>query len=92
MDKIGAFLSFCHSIMKQFSKHHHIFRNTGDVYLSKTDAEGRSVIQLIHFQQVHSAFGFRHHKSAKKNGRKTPKIYFSKESYLQKNSLIGRRS
>ena len=56
--------------MKRFSKHYHIIHNTGDIYLSKTDAEGRSVIQFIHFQQVHSAFVFFHLKYVEKNGKK----------------------
>ena len=46
--------------MKQFSKHYHIIRNTRNIYFSKTNAEERSVIQFIYFQQVHSAFGFLH--------------------------------
>ena len=45
-----AFLCFCEAFMKQFSKHHHIIRNTRNIYFSKTNAEERSVIQFIYFQ------------------------------------------
>ena len=79
-DIIGAFSSFCDAIMKRFSRHH-IIRNTGDIYLSKTNNE-RSVIQFIHLQQVHSAFCFLHFKCVEKNGRKILKINFLKESCL----------
>ena len=36
-DIIGSFSSFCDAIMKRFSRHYHIIRNTGDIYLSKTN-------------------------------------------------------
>ena len=62
IDKVGAFLSFCDAIIKPFSKHYHIICTTVDIYLSKTDVEGRSVIQFNYFQQAHSAFGFLHFK------------------------------
>ena len=58
IDKTGAFSSFCDAIMKPLSKHYHIICNTVEIYLSKTDVEGRSVIQFIYFQQAHSSIRF----------------------------------
>ena len=92
LDKIGDFSSFCNVIVKRFSKDHHIIRNADDIYISKTDAKGRSVIQFLHFQQVNSAFRFLHLICVEKNGKEIPKIYFSKADCLQKNSLISKWS
>lgn len=92
LDKIGDFSSFCNAIQKRFSKDHLIFRDSDDIYISKTDAKGRSVIQFLHFQHVKSSFGFLHLKCVEKNGKKIPKTYFSQAGCLQKNSLLSKWS
>ena len=85
MIKVGAFLSFCDAIMKRFSKHH--ISNTGDIYLSKTDAEGRSVIQFIHlFNKCiqHSIFCIF---NVKKTEEKYLKFAFQKK-FVWKRSVV----
>ena len=89
MGKIGAFLSFCDAIMKQFLKHY-IICNNGDICFPKTDAKRCFVIQFIHFQQVHSTFGFLHSVSVEKNKEKCLRFTFQKKVVCKKNSLIFR--
>ena len=44
VDKIGDFSSFCNDIQKHISKDYRIVCDTNNIYISKTDAKGRSVI------------------------------------------------
>ena len=60
--------------------------------MSKTDAQGHSVVQFLHLQHVKSPFGFLFLKCVEKNGKEIPKSYFSKAGFLQKNSLISKWS
>ena len=57
VDKIGDF-SFCNDIQKHIPKDYRIACDTSDNYISKTDANGRSVFQFLHLQFVKSSFGF----------------------------------
>ncbi|XP_076811672.1 uncharacterized protein LOC143458706 [Clavelina lepadiformis] len=91
-DKIADFSSFCNDIKQHFPKDHLFFCDSDDIYISKTDAKGRSVIQFLHFQRVQSSFGFFHLKCVEKNGKDIPKTYFSKAGCLQKNSLLSKWS
>ena len=91
-DKIGDFSSFCNDIQKHIPKGYRIVCDTNDIYISKTDAKGRSVIQFLHLQFVNSSFGFLYIKCAEKNGKEVPKTYFSKAYCLQKNSLLNKWS
>ena len=58
VDKIGNFSSFCNDIQKAIPKDYRIVCDTNDIYISKTDAKGRSIIQFLHLQFVKSSFGF----------------------------------
>ena len=73
-------------------KNHLIIHDGDDVYMSKTDVQGRSVVQFLHLQHVKSPFGFLFLKCVEKNGKEIPKSYFSKAGFLQKNSLISKWS
>ena len=69
VDKIGDFSTFCNDIQKHISKDYRIVCDTNDIYISKTDAKGRSVIQFLHLQFMKSSFGFLYLKCAEKNGK-----------------------
>ena len=92
VDKIGDFSSFCNDIQKHISKDYCIVCDTNDIYMSKTDAKRRSVIQFLHLQFVKLSFGFLYLKCAEKNGKEVPMTYFSKACFLQKNSLHSKWS
>lgn len=92
VDKIGDFYSFCNDIQEHISKDYRIVCDSDDIYISKTDAKGRSVIQFLHLQHVKSSFGFLYLKCVEKNGKEIPKTYFSKAGCLQKNSLLSKWS
>lgn len=78
VDKIGDFSSFCNGIQKHFSKDHHIFCDSDDIYISKTDAKRRSVVQFLHLQHMKSLFGFLHLKCVEKMKRKYLRHIFLK--------------
>ena len=87
MDKIGTFSSLCDAtIIKQFSKHYHVIRNTRDNHLSKTDAGGRSAIQIIYFQQAHSAIDFLKLRVLRKRAEKYLRFAFQKNLSAKKQS------
>lgn len=92
MDKIGDFSSFCNDIHKHIARDYLIVCDSDDIYISRTDAKGRSVIHFLHLQHVKSSFGFLHLKCVEKNGKEIPKTYFSKTGCLQKNSLVSKWS
>ena len=92
VDKIGNFSSFCNDIQKHIPKDYRIVCDTNDIYISKTDAKGRFVIQFFHLQFVKLSFGFLYLKCAEKNRKEEPKTYFFKACCLQKNSLFNKWS
>ena len=51
VDKMGDF-SFCNDIQKHIPKDCRIVCDTNDIYISKTDTKGRSVIQFLHLQFI----------------------------------------
>ena len=92
VDKIDDFSSFCNDIQKHIPKDYRIVCDTNNIYISKTDAKQRSVIQFLHLQFVKSSFEFLYLKCAEKNGKEVPKTYFSKACCLQKNTLLSKWS
>ena len=93
LDKIGDFDSFCYTVIQQrFSQNHLIILDGDDVYISKTDTQGRSVVQFLHLPHAKSPFGFLFLKCVEKNGKEIPKSYFSEAGFLHKNSLISKWS
>ena len=92
VDKIGYFSSFCNDIQKHIPKDYRIVCDTNNIFISKTDAKRRSLIQFLHLQFVKSSFGFLYLKCAEKNVKEVPKTYFSKACCLQKNSLLSKWS
>ena len=68
IDKISDFSSFLEFIEKHFSKDHLIKNVENDVYISKIDPIGRSIIYFMHFKQVESPFGFLYLDTVEKNG------------------------
>lgn len=92
LDKISDFSSFCNTIQKRFSKDHLIKCDADDIYVSKTDPIGRSVIYYLHLKHVKSSFGFLYLDTVEKNGKRIPKTYFSKAGFLKKNSLLSKWS
>ena len=88
--EVMGFSSFCNDIQKHMPKDYRIVCDTNDIFISKTDAKGRSVIQFLHLQFVNSSFGFLYLKCAEKKGKEVHKTYFSKACYLQKNSLLSK--
>ena len=77
VDSISDF-SFCNDIQKHIPKDYRIVYDTNNIYISKTDAKGRSIIQFLRLQFAKSSFGFLYLKCAEKNERKYLKHIFLK--------------
>lgn len=86
LDKIGDFDSFCYTVIQQRFSQNHLIILDGDVYISKTDTQGRSVVQFLHLHHGISPIGFLFLKCVEKNGKEIPKSYFSviPKSYFSK--------
>ena len=84
-DKIQDFDHFCAKVSSYFPRFN-VTKDQKNLYLSRTDATGKTVKQFFHFQQVSSPFGFLFLNRVDKDGIEVSKRLFP----LQKNSLFSK--